>query len=61
MVNDVFLKYKSMHKFQLGDVLVNKRHRYEVVFKSFVGDDTKVFRTVNDFRFDTSEFEKKVK
>jgi len=50
-----------MHKFQLGDVLVNKRHRYEVVFKSFVGDDTKVFRTVNDFRFDTSEFEKKVK
>ncbi len=50
-----------MHKFQLGDVLVNKRHRYEVVFKSFVGNSTEVFRTVNDFRFDTSEFEKKVK
>jgi hypothetical protein len=32
-----------------------------VVFKSFVGNGTEVFRTVNDFRFDTSEFEKKVK
>ncbi len=58
MVHDVFLKYMSMHKFQLGDVLVNKRHHYTVIFKCFVGSNGD-FRTTDDFQFNISNFEKK--
>jgi hypothetical protein len=43
---------------KLGDVLVNKRHHYKVVFKCFVGSKGD-FRTTDDFQFNINNFEKK--
>ena len=43
---------------KLGDVLVDKRQHYKVVFKCFVGSKGD-FRTADDFQFNINNFEKK--
>ena len=45
-------------EFKKGDVLIEKKHKFEVVFKCYTTDPTQ-FKTDNDFQFIVKDFIKK--